>query len=519
MKRVIYFLFAAVIAVGAVGCKKDFFDINTNPNAATDESITAKLLLPRVLHATAGRMAVSYGSFGRWMGYWTRSGSYGPNAEEESYTISTTYEATQWSAWFDLLFDNHTMERKANAAGEQYFEGIAKVIKTVGFMYLVDMYNNVPYSKAFDLANNILPSYDKGADIYNDLFVQLDEALNLINNADVNDNIGIEQADILFGGNKTRWRKLINTQRLKLVLRLVNVSGFNAAAQIAKVTSDGYLGAGETASVQPGYSKSRNPALVSQQNPFWDNFKLTYNDQVADQFNRANNYILNVMRNSSDPRYTRIFSPVASGCTSCNPSVPAGSYFGYDYGDVNQDPDLPKSSNSSDVAGPGLAVSPTQAQWFFTSVESMFLQAEAIQRGLIPGTAQTAYNNAITESFVRLGVPNASTAATTYINSNQAAVRWPSTSDSIINKIVYQKYLALAGTNNFEAWVDYRRVGVPRSGIPASLILPLSISPSRGTNIIPLRLRYPQSEYNYNAANVAAEGNVDPQTSKVFWGR
>jgi hypothetical protein len=28
---------------------------------------------------------------------------------------------------------------------------------------------------------------------------------------------------------------------------------------------------------------------------------------------------------------------------------------------------------------------------------------------------------------------------------------------------------------------------------------------------------YPQAEYNYNAANVGAEGTVNAQTGKVFW--
>lgn len=521
MKRIFYFLLAASMIVGAAGCKKSFFDINDNPNSPTDESITPQLLLPRVLNASAARMGVSYASFARWMGYWTRSGSYGPNGEEETYKISTTYESGQWNGWYDILFDAHTMEQKAIATNQDFYEGIAKVIKSIGFMYLVDMYNNVPYTKAFDLQGNILPSYDKGQDIYNDLFNQLDQALTLITNASANENIGLPQYDILFGGDKTKWKKLINTQRLKLVLRMVNVSGFNASAQIAKVTSEGFINAGETAAVQPGYAKSRNAANVSQQNPYWDAFKTTYNDQVADAFNRANNYTLNIMKNSSDPRYMRIFSPVPSACASCSPPVTAGSYFGYDYGDPDYGTGIPQSTNSSDVGGPGIAKAFNQPQWIFTSVESMFLQAEAIQRGLLTGagTAQDKYNAAITESFTWLNVPSAATAAATYIASGQPVVAWPATPADQLIKIVHQKYLALAGINNFEAWVDYRRTGVPRTGLPAALTLPLSLAPNRGGNIIPLRLQYPQAEFNYNAANVAAEGTIDPQTSTVFWDR
>jgi hypothetical protein len=142
-------------------------------------------------------------------------------------------------------------------------------------------------------------------------------------------------------------------------------------------------------------------------------------------------------------------------------------------------------------------------------VESLFLQAEAIQRGWIAGTPETAYRNAVIESFVWLGVPNATATANAYLNQGTPIVDYASAPNKI-NLIVMQKYLSLVGVNNFEAYTDYRRLGVPTD-------LPLSLAPSRGSNVIPKRLLYPQDEYNYNAANVAAEGTINAQTSTVFW--
>ena len=79
-----------------------------------------------------------------------------------------------------------------------------------------------------------------------------------------------------------------------------------------------------------------------------------------------------------------------------------------------------------------------------------------------------------------------------------------------ITLIGTQKYLALPGINNFEAWVDYRRIGVPTN-------LPLSMAPNRAGRVIPLRYQYPQNEFNYNNANVNAEGTINPQSSAIFW--
>lgn len=498
MKKIFYTGLTCLL-ISLTGCKDDFFDINTNPNSPTDASITPQMLLPRVLNSTASKMATGMDYSAQWMGYWARGGNFGPSNPQEDYAITTAYQATQWTDWYDILYDVNVMETKATALGQPYYVGIAKVLKSIGFMYLVDQYNNVPYSKAFNLNDNILPGYDKGEDIYASLITGLDEAVNLIKTANVDANTGIGTADVLFAADAASWIKLANTQRLKLILRQSQVSGFNGGAEVAKIVANGggFLAAGETASVQPGYLLDNN-----KQSPFWNAYKLTYNNQVADNFNRANNYVLDKYADNDDPRYTRVFSEATT-------PVAGNVYYGYNFGELLPNSDPYKSINSSDVAGPGLAKSGTQPQWLFSSVESLFLQAEAIQRGWLSGDAETAYKAAIRESFAYLEVPNALSEADAYINSGYPIVDWASNANKI-NLIAMQKYLALTGTNNFEAYVDYRRLGVP-------VDLPLSLAPGRGSRGVPKRLLYPASEYNYNSANVAAEGTIDPQTSTIFW--
>lgn len=492
-----------LLMTATVGCKKGFLDINTSPNSVTPGSITPDLICPRAEHAMAATMATSYRIEAHWLGYWSRSGTYGPNADEESYNISSNFEAGEWSNWFGILNDLHIMEQKANASGEKLYEGIAKTLKTIGFMYLVDQYNNVPYTEAFDLGNHILPAYDKGQDIYNDLLVQLDDAQALIVAANPSTNANIAAADIIYGGDQTSWRKFINTQRLKLILRMSQVPSFNPSAVINKIQTDGsgFIGSGETASVQPGYLADNG-----KQNPFWDSYRLLYTGDVADQFNRANNYVLNKYRSNSDIRYQYFFQKAAT-------PLHGNDYYGYNFGEVLPNDFEYKAANSSGVAGPGLAKSATQPQWLFTSVESMFMQAEAIQRGWLPGSAQSAYENAIRESFKWLGIPNYLTEANNYINQpGNTIVDWSTAASSTakIQLIAMQQYLALCGVNNFEAWQLYRRLGVPTD-------LPPSMAPNLAGRHVPYRLQYPQDEFNYNAANVAAEGTINPQNDKIFW--
>lgn len=501
MKKIISAVLLTLL-IGMSGCKKGFLDINDSPNSVTPGSVTPDLILPRTLHVVAARMATSYGAFAGWMGYWARSGTYGPNTEQESYHITTTFQTGQWSGWYDVLNDLDILEKKANASGQTVYEAIAKTMKTFGFMYLVDQYNNVPYSKAFDLSNNLLPAYDKGSDIYAAMLAQLEEAAQLFKSGDVAANDKLTESDILFHGNITLWRKLVNTQRLKLLLRQSQVSGFNPSSDIAKILADGsgFLNSGETGYVQPGYVPDNN-----KQNPFWDTYEKLYTGSPADDFNRANNYVLGLYRGNNDIRYQYFFDKAID-------PLNGNDYYGYNYGEVVNDPNQPKAANSSGVGGPALAKSASQPQWLFTSVESMFLQAEAIQRGWLTGDAHSAYDNAVRESFVWLGVTNAVNTANDYLAQGAPISDWSAatTSDAKIKLIVLQKYLALCGINNFEAWVDYRRLGVPAT-------LPLSLSPSRAGFVIPYRLQYPQAEYNFNNDNVSAEGNIDPQSSKIFW--
>ncbi len=496
MKKIVYSFFALLLLL-VTSCKKDFFDINDNPNQPTEESITPNLLLPRSLYRVSERMAISYDYAALWTGYWARSGTYGPSIEQESYSITTSFQATQWSGWFDILRDVNLMEKLSKTSGSNFYQGAAKTIKAIGFMYLVDQYNNVPYSKAFDFQGNILPPYDKGADIYADLLLQLDSASVLFKGVKSGDLSDAQLAsDIMFGGDPVQWRKLVNSQRLKLLIHESQVvSNATVTDVMAKITADGagFLGAGESANVNPGFA-----AADEQQNPFYNQYKVS-GLGALDNYNRANNYTLNKFRNSGDIRYQYVYSKAR---TPLNGNI----YYGYNYGEAIPN-SAPKAANSSDVAGPGLAKSPTQDQWLFTSVESLFLQAEAIQRGWLAGNAKNVFESAVNESFTWLGVPEP--AASDYIAAANPLVNWDASTDKT-KLIVMQKYLSLAGINNFEAYVDYRRLGVPTD-------LPLSLATARAGKQIPLRLQYPQAEYNFNSANVGAEGAIDPQTSAIFW--
>ncbi|AXY73534.1 SusD/RagB family nutrient-binding outer membrane lipoprotein [Paraflavitalea soli] len=509
MKKLI--IVFALPALLMTGCGKSFFDINSNPDVPTTTSITPDLILPAAMARTGiittnNATNNSFATLGAWMGYWAVGTNYGA-VTENRYSMTTDFGNPNWVNNYDIIFDYHTMQQKAEASGQDFYAGIAKIMKSLHYQILVDLFSNVPYSKAMDVKKNITPGYDKGEDIYKDLLKQITDGMDLIKNADASKNIGLTTADIMFHGNKTQWARFGNTLKLRLLIHMSQVAGFNPATEIAAITAEGngFLTAGQTASVNPGYTNDKP-------NPYWTAYAFALSGNYSQDYRRANNFALNLMKGLNDERHKYFYRPVRGGTF-------AGQYRGIDFG-LNNDPaHIYTETNLSDIGGSptiaggtsGLAKSATMDSWVLTAFESYFLQAEAVARGWMTGNAKTLYEEGVRESFRWLGVPNDVATANTYLGNADARIAWPAATADQIKVIIWQKYFAFNGNNHLEAWSDHRRTGVVQPSI--------SIDAGRLTDHVPTRYLYATSEFSYNAANVQKEGTIDPYTATVFWDR
>ena len=136
------------------------------------------------------------------------------------------------------------------------------------------------------------------------------------------------------------------------------------------------------------------------------------------------------------------------------------------------------------------------------------------------------YQQGIVASFRYLGVPSVETAGNSYYSQvDKPDVYFEGATSDIAKRslILRQKWAALNSINSFEAYADYRRFDYLHSGnVPYTGPLgntPLSVSPYIDIAKIPLRYKYPTSEYSKNPDNVLAEGTIDHQTGKIFWAK
>jgi len=493
MKHTYKIFLITLIASFINGCN---LDVNTDPNRVTETTVTGALIFPAAAHEVGQRVASGNFTFlENWIGYWAASGTFAIDATETTYNITPSFGDALWLNHYNVLFDLEQARSKAIASGDNLTAAASMILSARLWQDLVDIYGNIPYSQAFQYAKYPLPAYDKGQDIYNDLQTKLDQAITYMSSPGLS---SFATTDIVNKGDQTKWIKFANTLKLRLLIRQSEISGFSATTEANKIMANGgVLQAGETISVNPGYTKATN-----KQSPFYANYGFTVNDAEAAPAVRANNYFVNMLTLNGDPRLKRYFLNVGSNVVGCTYGLAAGN---------------PLVSSG---IGPGLANNDAQSQWIFTSVESLFLEMEAIERGWITndGTAAAKYSQAVAESFTFLGVANASTAAAAYVT----AFPYLGGSTANLKSMLLQKYISMCGIASLEAWSDLRRIGfdiipatVPAtpSGTPYYSVNPGVV----GSGAIPVRLLYAQSEYTTNADNVNAQGTINQFTSKIFW--
>jgi hypothetical protein len=425
-----------------------------------------------------------------------------PNQSVNQYQITNTTFVNSWTDWYSTLTNLNNLQKTASADPSlANYQAIAMIMKAYGFQHLVDDYNDVPYTQAFQPSTILFPAYDKASDIYEDLGKQLDAAIALINSKAAT-AASPGTADIVFKGNMTSWKKFANSIKLRLAIRVSTKSPSDPLiTDLASTASEGYLDGATEARANPGYSNA-----AGKQNPFYAGYGKDPNGNEASNsvYYRANAFAINLLQTTHDPRLATEYSltlPVGAA-----PTDPATVYHGNVFGDTKAT-NLSNANNSG--VGPGLSQAPEQDAILFSGAESLFLQAEAAQNGFIPGgtaAAQTFYEAGITASFVDQGLTVAQ--AVTYYGQATANVGWAASTNKE-QAIITQKWIALNGYFNFEAWNEYRRTGYPAH---ASSIDPAVLSPT-----FPTRILYPLSELSTNPDNLAKEGTIDVFTSKIFW--
>lgn len=459
-KKTLGFLMLGLLMLSS--CKKhEYYQVNPNqPSTATPALLLTDICISVFKYDP---QASAYAS--RQLTYYER----GNSAVDYSWTSS------EYSN-FDILRQVMKMDELAQATGEENYRGLAKFFRAVLFSQLTETFGDIPYSDALKaLEGNTKPKYDTQEDVYVGILAELEEA-----NSILSDDKGTIGGDIIYAGKASQWKKLVNAFRLRLLIHLSKKEA-NAKLNIKQQF--------QTIISTPGtYPLMTGPS---------DNGQIVFNTSAtSNYYPTAGSLSLgtavsleegmaNILKSRNDPRIFSFGEPI-TGLPANNIANYAGVNAGLTVADQQS-----ASANASRINRrfSDLTNPINEPLILMGYPEQEFLIAEAISRNWITGagTAEEHYVNGITASMQFYGISGPA------ISNYLAGPNVVFNPANAISMIITQKYIALFMQSGWEAFFEQRRTGIPT----------LNTGPGTYNNgQVPKRWKYPQSEYDYNTANL-----------------
>jgi len=536
MKQIKHLLIIILFFSLIVSCNKQILEKQADPNNPT--SVPPNLILGTVLTDMSGTgSAGSLGGINSWSNVsdWNQY-----HCQNYDYYGNNIYSWTNGSFDPYLVLKNVAqMEKEATSKGTSDvnpYEAVGRFINAYYYYNLTSLFGDVPLTEALEAPANTTPSYTPQEQVFQYVLNDLDSAntdfAELITSG--NNSLSPSQ-DIYYGGDLSKWQKLVNSFKLRVLISLSNKTSdatLNVPAQFASIINN----------------PSKYPIFISQS----DDLKFTYNPgeantystypfnpsnygSIAQRFNMAATYV-SALTSISDPRVFITCEPASalwvSGTNPCQ--------FKYFVGASTGEPVQSMYGNAS--AGKYSFINRYRYYSNFTGEpnvlvgykEMLFNIAEGIERGWVTGDAETFYKTGIAQSMAFYGIDVTKTNFTAYFlpagaNSvnqaapypftfnfssyySQPAVQFSSTPATAIDQIVMQKYLAMFENSGYEGYYNWRRTGVPAFQSGAGV----------GNNgAIPLRWAYPvteqvQNKANWSAALTAQQFSADDLNQKMW---
>lgn len=499
LHKKVFFILALLIMLG--GCTKNYDVMNTDPNNPSSVetgfmfTYCEKNLMDNLRDEWAGgRM------FFLLPQYWAQR-NY---TDEDRYAFRTTVTDAFWRAMYTTMMNLQTIiNRNTDEPGTTLGSGAnenqiaaATILQVYIFSIMTDAFGDIPYTEAFQGAENRQPAYDKQSDIYPDLLNRLKGAVDMI----ALDKDGILMGDIIYNGDMALWKKFGNSLRLRIALRLANQDGGAALQQIVEsVGADGfftsnadnakftYLGAGDNGPLYDAwFTEARNDFTLARP------LVLLLKGENDDQSGHVNPF-----NGVADPRLNLWATPVD------------GEINGMPYGMPDAETKLYAPSCPDFLVNPPAVLDATYAYPLMDYAEVCFILSEYYSWD------QTWYEKGIRANMEDWGVDAAD------IDTYMAAV--PAANQE---NVLTQKYIALY-LQGEQGWFEYRRAGFPKMLIhpgeqtwTAADGSPIIFVPIEDVSDIPRRIIYPVEEQNINTDSYAAAKSQmggDTYEVRVWW--
>ncbi|MDF2478326.1 MAG: SusD/RagB family nutrient-binding outer rane lipoprotein, partial [Sphingobacterium sp.] len=139
-KKIVFAFLLGTIAF--TSCNK-YLDINQNPNYP--ETAEPRLLLPTVqasIGQIIGNQLQVYG--GLWSQVWTQNPTSSQYITIDQYNVKSTATNSVWSNMYRYALYNAQVITKSESTLDNYYKGIAYILKAYTFQLATDAFGDVP---------------------------------------------------------------------------------------------------------------------------------------------------------------------------------------------------------------------------------------------------------------------------------------------------------------------------------------------------------------------------------------
>lgn len=561
MKRIkhIFYLFAAGSMLVSTGCKK-YLDVNKNLNDPTE--VPVSILLTSAERTIGG--ALSVGGLSATLSAYVHQLTGRAAFDRYGVNGTSTLITTPWTNLYAAITNLDVVIDQGTKEGRFQYVGIAKILKAYTFSQMVDVWGDIPFSEFNQFKKGITqPKFDDDAAIYPQLFTLIDAGIADLNNVAINPSVPASD-DVIYKGNKAKWIKAANTIKLKLYTQVRKVQNVTAQVTALLATPANLIASHDDNFVvpfgtfgtsgddrHPGYGDYTGTQRGSQLVSHWlyENMKgvnVEYPTGVVDP--RIPYYMYNQKKAGAAPENNTEYrdggfititfgsnGPYRDGSNS-NTYTLWGLYpVGGRYDDGAGLAIAPAGSPAA-TAGTGAA-----PQRLITWADRLYLEAELIQTGVVPGDAKAVFNAALIASFSQvdwvitahvkptqtvplLGAAPQAALVTAYITKIMDLYTAASATEKL-EHIMTQKWLSNMGSG-VDQYTDYRRTGFPIMFDPNNALhapggtvtnpqgTPQAKIPVSNNILYPLSLPWSQTERELNANAPAQKA---PEKYKVFW--
>lgn len=535
-KRKLSLLCLAVLMVFfSASCKKDFEQLNKDPNGFTTASDGA-LFNAAISSLQSGWNEQLYVNIS--VLYKETQLVALPQVRWSNYTLGTE---EIWSNYYKMLPNLRELEKRfqtydTSSASVKNMMAMEKIILAYKTFKVTDLFGDIPFSEAgygFEDVTLLHPKFDTQESIYKSLLDELEWASNHLDpSANEEPLLTFKNFDNLFFGDLVKWQKFANSLRLRYAMRMVNKEPVLAGQIIKDLFENQKPAFGINAFGQleddPGECAALYPYQLGYRNES-KGWSFNQSKDVRMGTNIWHRFSKNDSTDGSglfDPRAWYFFETNNNGKWVAFPNIPATATpdggIPYEYHrDINYT-----------IKGADCLFSPVnyylardmdyQPDILITGAEVLFIRAEAYLLGIgvakDAGTATSAFLDGIqfsldfwqyvmSNSHLPPGTPFASNitvpAGLNFFSVQNNLGFFSGSETEQLNEIYAQRWIDLFRQPQ-EAFALARRTGLtPHEGNPSEVY----------------RFSIPPSEVSYNQANwQSAIGTAgDNLNQKVWW--